>query len=209
MFPAIRSVSSSERLLAPADIARIVVSVDAQLVPCTRDQATSLVAELFGAYPSLGLDRKRDGNDADFKLYAVKLHEAFSQFSYAIGKAIVNGGTGVPAKTQYRPQPSDVVAFGKAEVERRLSAKTMALRHRAEAERREQARIEEADWERNRPDRERRMAQVAAEIARLKATPIIEPIAPRGPYQRPSEELMADLARRKMERSKDELESFR
>lgn len=96
----------------------------------------------------------------DFALYTLKLHEAFSQFSYAIGLAIVHGGTGLPAKNPYKPKPADVVAFGNAERDKLLNTKSMAQRHIAEARRRAEAKAKEAEFERNRPSAERRAEQV-------------------------------------------------
>lgn len=168
LFGDVQSVTERTQLLNPADAHRLIAAVDADLVPCTDAQAATLVAELLGAYP--GVLAGKDG-ERDFKIYNIKLHEAFKVFSFRIGKAIVHGGTGVPSKQQFRPQPSDVVTFGKAEVSKRLNVKTMCLRHLAEVERREKERAEEADRERSWGTPERRQQVVAKALNSLRSMP--------------------------------------
>ena len=188
-------MSRSTRLVLPADCDRIIAAVDAQLQPCTQEQASGLVARLIFAYPGLALASRSDEENRDFQRYTLKLHEAFSVFSYAIGEAIVHGGTGVPAAVAYKPQPSDIVAFGKREVGKRLTVKSMAQRHKAAAVRRaEEAEREEKYQRRMSPER------ISELVGAIKAMPINEPMPPRAQGFSPSAELLADLERRKDER---------
>jgi len=163
IFPKIEPVTACTRLIDPDSAARIIATVDRDLQPCTRVQATSLVAELFGAYPSLTVTSRSDEEIRDFKLYTVKMFEAFSMFGFAIGKAAVHGGSGIPAKQRYKPQPSDVVEFCKAESERRLDVKTMAQRHLAESKRRAAEREEEKRYATT-PEQRQRVADLAASL---------------------------------------------
>lgn len=153
-------VTEKTQLVQIPDAERIIAGVDARMQPCTRNEAATLVAQLIGAYPDIAMMRDDPSTSKDFALYTLKLHEAFSQFSYAIGLAIVHGGTGLPAKNPYKPKPADVVAFGNAERDKLLNTKSMAQRHIAEARRRAEAKAKEAEFERNRPSAERRAEQV-------------------------------------------------
>lgn len=167
MFGNLEHVSQATRLIATADADRIEAAIDADLQPCSRDQASTLVAELLGAYP--GLVASKDGSTEsyrEFQLYAVKLCEAFKEFSYSVGKAIVHGGTGIPAKVAYKPQPSDVVKFGAIERDKRINVKTMVQRHRAEAIRRAEEAEEEQKYSRGDPAD--RAARVKAAVAGFK-----------------------------------------
>lgn len=166
LFGTLRPVDSHERLLASDVVDRIVAACDVELAPCSRDESTTLVAELLGAYPGLRAAAMSAEAQRDFKLYCIKLQEAFLRFSFPIGKAIVNGGTGVPARQKFKPQPSDIVAMGEAEERKRHDLKAMALRHRTEAERRERARAAEVEFERSRGTPEHR-AQVVARLLPL------------------------------------------
>jgi hypothetical protein len=160
MFGEIATVTPTTSLIRAEDADRIIASVDAGLQPCTPQQAAVLTAELIAAYPSLAMQRTDPSLSKDFQLYAVKLIEAFSKFSFEIGKLAVHGADGVPGRVQFKPQPSDVVAFATRELERRQNVKTMAMRHKAEAERREKLKAEEDDYVRNRPAYEERKRQV-------------------------------------------------
>jgi len=161
LFSRLEMVNENTRLIDPDSAARIIATVDRDLQPCSREQATGLVAELLGAYPGLTIAARSPEELRDFKVYTVKLFEAFSTFGFAIGKAAVHGGSGIPAKQRYKPQPSDVVEFCKAEAERRLDVKTMAQRHMAEAKRRAAEREEEKRYATT-PEQRRRVADLAA-----------------------------------------------
>lgn len=188
-------VTDHTRVIAPADCDRIIAAVDDQTKPCTQQQASGFVARLIFAYPGLALAGRTPGEERDFQRYTVKLHEAFSVFSYPIGEAIVHGGTGVPAAVAYKPQPSDIVAFGKKEMEKLRTVKAMAMRHLAEAKRRAEAVEQERKYQhRISPERINQL------LGSLRAMPINEPVAPRMPGFRPSEELLADLEARKAQR---------
>lgn len=143
-----------------ADADRIIAGVDDALVPCSRNEAATLVAQLIGAYPDVLMMRDDPSTSKDFKLYTLKLHEAFSQFSLRVGESIVHGGTGLPAQNPYRPKPADVVAFGKKHVDMLINTKSMAQRHLAEARRRREEKAAEAELARRRPSAERRAEQV-------------------------------------------------
>ena len=168
LFGTLRPVDSHDSLLASGDVDRIIAACDAELAPCTRDESTTLVAELLGAYPGLRASAMSAEAQRDFKLYCIKLQEAFLRFSFPIGKIIVNGGTGVPARQKFKPQPSDIVAMGEAEERKRHDLKAMALRHRTEAERRERERQAEAAFERSRATPAQRAEYVARLLAQFK-----------------------------------------
>lgn len=173
-------VTHNTRLINALDCDRIEASIDADLRPCTGDQASTLVAELLGAYP--GLVASKDGSQAsyrEFQLYAVKLCEAFKEFSYSVGKAIVHGGTGIPAKVAYKPQPSDVVKFGTIERDKRINTKTMVQRHRAEAIRRAEEAEEEQKYSWGDPAD--RAARVKAAVAKFKNNIPPDPIHAKTP----------------------------
>lgn len=153
-------VTEKTQLVQIPDAERIIAGVNERMVPCSRNQAATLVAQLIGAYPDIAMMRDDPSTSKDFTLYTLKLHEAFLQFSYSIGLAIVHGGTGLPAKSPYKPKPADVVAFGNAERDKLLNTKSMAQRHIAEAKRRSEAKAKEAEFERNRPSAEQRAEQV-------------------------------------------------
>ncbi len=161
-------VTSRTRLLAPVDAERVIAGVDDRMQPCSRNEAATLVAQLVGAYPDIAMMRDDPSTSKDFALYTLKLHEAFSQFSFAIGQAIVHGGTGLPAENPYKPKPSDVVAFGRKLVARLTDAKTMAQRHLAESKRRREEKAREAEFERNRPSAEERQRQVQEALGRFR-----------------------------------------
>jgi hypothetical protein len=160
LFAKIDEVTERTQLLQPADAHRLIAGVDERLVLCTRNEASILVVQLLGAYPDIAMMRDDPSTSKDFALYIVKLHEAFSQFSYAIGLAIVHGGTGLPAKSPYKPKPNDITKFGEAERDKLLAVKTMAQRHIAEAKRRAEEKAKVEHFERNRPSAERRAEQV-------------------------------------------------
>ena len=160
MFGEVSSVTPTTPLIRSEDADRIIASVDASLRPCTPQQAATLCAELIGAYPALAMQRNDPSFAKDFQLYAVKLIEAFSKYSFEIGKIVVHGADGVPGKVAFKPQPSDVVAAANKELERRQNVKTMAMRHKAEAARRERQKAEEDEIARNRPAYEERKRQV-------------------------------------------------
>ena len=180
MFGNLESVTYNTRLISPTDCDRIEASIDVDLRQCTGDQASTLVAKLLGAYP--GLVASKDGSQAsyrEFQLYAVKLSEAFKEFSFSVGKAIVHGGTGIPAKVAYKPQPSDVVKFGAIERDKRVNVKTMAQRHRAEAIRR--AEEIEDDQKYSWGDPADRAARVKATVASFKNSIPADPILAKMP----------------------------
>lgn len=160
LFGKIEEVTDRTQLLRVEDAHRLIAGVDERMTPCTRNEAATLVAQLIGAYPDLAMMRDDPSTSKDFTLYVLKLHEAFSQFSYAIGLAIVHGGTGLPAKNPYKPNPANVVKFGEAERDKLLAVKTMAQRHIAEAKRRAEEKAKAEHFERNRPSAERRAEQV-------------------------------------------------
>lgn len=166
-------VTEKTRLIQIADAERIIAGVDERMAPCSRNQTATLVAQLIGAYPDIAMMRDDPSTSKDFALYTLKLHEAFSQFSYAIGLAIVHGGTGLPAKNPYKPKPADVIAFGNAERDKLLNTKSMAQRHIAEARRRAQAKAIEAEFERNRPSADERARQAREAIQRLAAVKVM------------------------------------
>lgn len=147
MLGTLAPVTGQTRLIGAGDCDRIGAAVDEHIRPCTSEQASGLVAKLIYAYPAISLANRTPEEDYNFRLYTVKLHEAFSVFSRAIGEAIVHGGTGVPSIVTYKPQPSDIVAFGKKELEKRLTVKAMATRHKREAERRAEAEAEERKYQ--------------------------------------------------------------
>ena len=155
-FGTLRLLSESERLLAPDAVDRIVAACDAELAPCTRDESTTLVAELLTAHPVL-----RGSDLQKFKLCCIEFQEAFARFSFAVGTATILAST-----HRKRLRPSDIVAMGEAEERKRHDLKAMALRHRTEAERRERARAAEAAFERSRGTPEHR-AQVVARLLPL------------------------------------------
>lgn len=161
VFSRLEPVTEYTRLIDPDSAARIIATVDRDLQPCSREQATSLVAELLGAYPGIAAASRSSEEVRDFKLYTVKLFEAFSLFSFAIGKCAVHGGSGIPAKQRFKPQPSDIVEFCTAEKVRRLDVKTMAQRHLAEAKRRGDAAAEDAKY-RLSPEAKARVQNIAA-----------------------------------------------
>lgn len=167
LFALVADVNEKTPLMHPDDAIKVIAAIDETMRPCTRMEAATLVAELIGAYPDLSMAKNDPAQSKDFALYSLKLHEAFTQFSFNVGKAIVHGGTGLPSQNPYRPKPADVVAFGKAEVEKLQNAKTMAQRHLAEKARREQARKAEEEFQRHRPSLERRKAQVSALLETL------------------------------------------
>ena len=139
MLGTLRPVSENERLFAVEACQRVIAAMDLELTPCSRDEGTTFVATLLSAYPAV-LDRDRSEiAQREFGLYANRLFEAFSMFSAAVCHVIVHGGKGVPAKQKYKPQPSDIIAAGNAEVEKIRAVKTMAQRQIAEHERREKA----------------------------------------------------------------------
>jgi hypothetical protein len=140
MFHEWKPVNEHTRLIHPDGARRLIATVDTDLRPCSRDECTTLVAKLVGAYPELA---KRN-HDPDYKVYLNHLFEAFQQFSFAIGQEIVHGGTGLPADLSYTPKPADIVKFGKALVDKRVTARAMALAHLKEYEEREKRRHEDA-----------------------------------------------------------------
>lgn len=172
-FQNLRDLTPHDRLIAGDDARRLIATVDAQLLPCSRNEATSLVAELLLAYPSARPSPNDREAQRDFEGYSLKLFEAFRAFSFVIGKAAVSGATGIPAKQRFKPQPSDIVEFCTAERDRRLTVKTMAQRHLAEAARRERQREEEARFATT-PEQRKRVADL---VAGFKAQAI--PDAPR------------------------------
>ena len=174
MFSKPEPVNEYTRLINPLDADRIVASVDERLRPCTRSQSTTLVAQLIGCYPGVLTAKRNDDEQREFELWTLKLQEAFSVFSYDIGKAIVHGGTGVPSKQRYRPQPSDIAEFGQREVDKLQAVKLMAQRHKAEAARRGQQRID--DEKRGGYD-ENRHRRVQALVSGFKARAIVDPVA--------------------------------
>lgn len=168
LFSELQPVAENSRLIDPADAARIIAAIDETLKPCSQNEAATLVAELIGCYPELSMAKADAAQSKDFRLYTVKVLEAFSQFSFAIGKAICHGGTGLPAQSPYRPKPADVVTFGKAEEAKRLNAKTMAQRHMAEHARRAAEREEEARFNASRSSPEERARKVQALLGTLR-----------------------------------------
>jgi hypothetical protein len=170
MFGTLNPVNETTALLRPDDARRIIAALTEDLQPCSKSQATTLVAELVSAYPGLTQVNRNEAERAQFAAYTIKLFEAFSRFSYAIGKAIVHGGAGVPARVNYRPQPSDIVTFGEREELRRQDAKTMAQRHLREADKRERQRADDAILEKSRGSAEQRRRQVETLLAGFKAT---------------------------------------
>lgn len=141
LFASVSSVDHTTRLINAGDAGRLIATADALMTPCTPAEAAFLVAELIAAYPQLAM--MRADKTQDFQLYSIKLHEAFRKFSKEVGKAVVHGGDGIPGKVAYKPQASDVMTFGNAEVEKIARVKTMAMRHRAESDRRRDARLSE------------------------------------------------------------------
>lgn len=179
LLGAVQPVNEYTSLISPADADRIAATVDAQLISCTRNEASSLVVELLGAYPEIVLMRndRTDGAEQSYKLYTIKLFEAFADYSYAIGKLIVDGGKeGVPARQKYRPQPSDIHDCAKIHIGRLQNVKTMALRHKAEAERRAFVKAQEA---REFGDPAERKARIDALVNNFKLNSIKDPVAAR------------------------------
>ena len=166
MFGNLEMVTAHTRLISPTDCDRIETSIDEDLRGCTREEGTTLVAELLGAYPDFLNTRRSTEEQRDFQVYALKLLEAFMQFSWSIGKAIVHGGTGIPAKVQFKPRATDIITHGQAEKDRRINVKTMVQRHRAEAKRREDEAEQEEKY--NWGDPADRAARVKAAVANFK-----------------------------------------
>ena len=167
-------VTTHTRLISPIDCDRIEASIDADLQPCTREQGTTLVAELLGAYPDFLNTRRSTEEQRDFQVYALKLLEAFLQFSWSIGKAIVHGGTGIPAKVQFKPRATDIITHGQAEKDSRINVKTMVQRHRAESIRRAEEAEEEQKYSWGDPAD--RAARVKAAVASFKNSIPPDPI---------------------------------
>ena len=165
MFATVQPVTYSTPLMAPIDADRLIASVNAALKPCTREQASALVLELIAGYPQLILAKQ----DADTRLYQAKLLEAFAKYSHGIGKRIVNGADGIPGKVAFKPQPSDVVAFAEREQDKLRNVLTMAMRHKAEHQRRADDRAR--DQQCGTP--EQRKARVAALAAEFKAKAVL------------------------------------
>jgi hypothetical protein len=179
MFGTIQTVTYATPLIAEVDAARIEAAIDQSLVKCTQHQATTLVVELLGAYPDFVNTRRSEDDERDYKIYLVKLVEAMMQFSPDIGKAAVHGGTGIPAKMSFKPRATDIILFGKAELEKRQNVKTMLARHRAEAERRRKEKAAEKDFTRT-PEMQKRIAD---EIERLRVGKNFDPLALQGRSQ--------------------------
>lgn len=174
MFGNLEMVTANTRLISHIDCDRIEASIDADLRPCTREQGTTLVAELLGAYPDFLNTRRCTEEQRDFQVYALKLLEAFLQFSWSIGKAIVHGGTGIPAKVQFKPRATDIITHGQAEKDRRINVKTMVQRHRDEAIRRAEEAEEEEKYSWGDPAD--RAARVKAAVADFKKNIPPDPI---------------------------------
>lgn len=179
MFGNLEMVTAHTRLISPIDCDRIEASIDADLRPCTREEGTTLVAELLGAYPDFLNTRRSPEEQRDFQVYALKLLEAFLQFSWSIGKAMVHGGTGIPAKVQFKPRATDIITHGQAEKDRRINVKTMAQRHRAEAIRRAEEAEEEQKYSWGDPAD--RAARVKATVANFKNNIPPDPIHAKTP----------------------------
>lgn len=132
-------------------MARLIEAIDADARPATRDDVTSLSAMLLA---KAGIWKPNAGTpeSKDFAIYVLGLAEAFSQFPTSIGWEAIHGGKGILAKLEYKPKPIDIGKFCTSLMQRRLNAKTMAIRHIAEskrraAERREQATTPPIDYE--------------------------------------------------------------
>lgn len=179
MFGNLEMVTANTRLISAVDCDRIEASIDVDLRPCTREEGTTLVAELLGAYPDFLNTRRSPEEQRDFQVYALKLLEAFLQFSWSIGKAIVHGGTGIPSKIQFKPRATDIITHGQAEKDRRINVKTMVQRHRAEAKRREDEATQEEKY--NWGDPADRAARVKAAAANFKNNIPPDPIHARTP----------------------------
>lgn len=165
MLGTLAPVTQNGRLIDPQDCRRIIAACDRDMVPCTRDECTTLVAELIGCYPDIQ-QKMAYSRNVDTVIYVAKMNEAMAQFSWAIGKAIVNGGTGLPAKNPYKPKPADIVSFGEAELAKRQNVKTMAQRHLAEAARREKEAADEQRYQ----DLARTPEERRAAVARIMQT---------------------------------------
>lgn len=172
VFSRLETVDQRTQLIDPDSAQRIIATVDRDLLPVTREQATSLVAELLGAYPGVKGNLASDEQRRDFQVYTVKLFEAFSAYSFVIGKAAVHGATGIPSKQRFKPQPSDIVDFCEAEKHRRLDVKTMAQRHIAESQRRQRERAEAAELAKGQVSPEQRKAFVEQTLKSFRAMPV-------------------------------------
>ena len=157
------AVTSSTQLIHPADVDRIVEAAKRAEIPCTRAEATTLVAEIIAAYPGIKPDSNHPEKLRDFKAYSIKLFEAFSAYSYEIGKLATHGATGIPSINQYKPQPSDIVKFCESKLQPIRNASYMALKHREESRRRaeERARERTYDWAKS-PENRRKIDDIWA-----------------------------------------------
>lgn len=157
MLGTLRTLADDEPLIPVESCQRVIATMTDDLQPCSPTDAQAFVALLLTAYPSI----RQAIDDRDWRHYNHRLAEAFQQFSPAICRVIVHGGTGVPAKQRYKPQPSDIVECGNAELARIQNAKTMAQRHLLERQRRDTAAAERAAFDASLPTVEQRREQVA------------------------------------------------
>jgi hypothetical protein len=178
LFSTLAPVTFNTALTPIEDCNRIEEAIDFDLQPCTREEAAKLLTELLYAYPAVAAMKRSQLEAADFKIYSMKLLEALVRFPYVIGKLIVDGGIGVPAKVPYKPQPSDIAKFGNAERDKRINVKTMVQRHRAEALRREQESKDDTKYA-ELGDPEERKARIAAALANFKNNLPADPWAPK------------------------------
>ena len=128
-------ITQYSRIYNADDMRQIIAIIDANQLPASKDEATSLAAILIAKCRAHGLANGPIG-DRDFKIYAVGLGEAFLKFPATIGQQAVNGGTGLPSTSAFWPKPFDVVQFCKNAMAMRSRAKVMAQRHITESKRR-------------------------------------------------------------------------
>ena len=80
-------VSKYSKLLDVADLNRIISTVNENMLPCTKEQSASLVAELFACYPEIMNTKRGEGEEQDFKAYQFKIRETFAAYPFFAGKA--------------------------------------------------------------------------------------------------------------------------
>ena len=144
-------LTGHSKVFDAGDMARLIEAIDADAKPATRDQVTSLSAILL---TKAGIWKPNSGSpeSKDFAIYVLGLAEAFAQFPASIGWEAIHGGKGILSKLEYKLKPIDIVKFCAGLMQKRINAKTMAIRHIAEskrrvAERREQEARPPIDYE--------------------------------------------------------------
>lgn len=162
MFGTMSTVHEHTPLVAEADQARIEATIDQQMAKCTQEQAARLVAQLLAGAQTQSQNRTHE-EERDFKLYVVKLAQAFMEIPFIVGEQAVHGGTGIPSKVPFKPMPSDVIAFAKTQVERLQNVKAMMTLHARERKRRADEKAREANYIKD----PARQARIAEEIRKI------------------------------------------